>query len=207
MIYFIQGTVESILQETPSPGLAKVIINNNNIGYDIIISTKAISTISEIAEEARIYTYYYHKEDAVELYGFLMPIEKEVFIDLISVSGIGCRLAMKMFSYLTTDEIISSVISSDITNLSRVSGLGKKSAEKICVQLKDRLAKKYKDKILEKTDSTFKMDLFETAVEALITLDYGEAEARNVVKKIINKNKDLSLEEIIKEALKQLVSR
>ena len=132
MIAFITGTIE----EKSENG---VVINCNGMGYEVQTSTATLSSLPLVGEECKIYTYLQVKEDGISLFGFTTVDERELFYKLISVSGVGPKMAITVLSGMNISDLIVSILKEDTTALSRIKGLGKKTAERICLELKDKL--------------------------------------------------------------------
>jgi Holliday junction DNA helicase, RuvA subunit len=193
MIAFVQGEFAS---KTPS----QVIVNVNGIGYEIQIS---LNTYTEIAEKehGRLLTYLHITENAQTLYGFANVHEKEMFLNLISVSGVGASTARMMLSGMKPDEISRAILQNDANQLATIKGIGKKTAERLIVELKDKLGKQDITASLTKTSG----NRIETdAIAALIGLGINRPAAENIIKKVLLSNPDLPIETIIKQALKNL---
>ncbi|SEF44366.1 Holliday junction DNA helicase subunit RuvA [Eubacterium ruminantium] len=196
MIAFVKGRLDSITDSS-------VVIESNDIGYEITVSSNVINKLPKIGEKIKLYTYLYVREDICMLYGFNDIREKETFISLIGISGIGPKGAIAILSELTVDELAMAVLSKDTKAISKASGIGTKTAERVIIDLRDKVkvenmtAGDMMDDEDEGTDSV--MD----AVMALTSLGYSKFDAMKVVKKVKDKEKK-SVEQIIKEALKYL---
>lgn len=194
MIAFVKG---KFVVKQP----ARVIVDCNGIGYELQIS---LNTYSQIAntEEGLLYTYLQITENAHTLYGFAAIAEKELFMQLISVSGVGAATARMMLSGMRVEEIVKAIIQGNTKQLESIKGIGKKSAERLIVELKDKLAK-----------TNFEVELninkqagndYE-AVQALMALGINKIMAEQAVKKVINNNpENINIEDLIKQALKNL---
>ena len=180
-----------------------VVIDVQGVGYKIFMPSNSIEKLGELGEITKVYTYYYVREDNISLYGFSSNEELRMFELLISVSGVGAKSAIAMLSDITPSEFAISVITNDIARLTKISGVGKKTAERIILELKDKLkteqALEAKDeiKIVIKDDSKL-----QEAISALQVLGYNKREIEKVFEKINIQN--LELEEIIKQSLKYL---
>jgi len=190
MIDFLEGVVEDIKENY-------VIINVNGVGFKVNISFITYNTIKD-KQTLRIHTYMNVKEDSIELYGFAFLEEKEVFLQLINISGIGPKAAMSILSNTTIDNFKQAISSGDEDALLKIPGLGSKKVKRILVELKD----KFKDIVaIEKGQLSAEDDY----VEALTVLGFKYAEAKKAIKeamKILNNSSNK--EEIIKQALKLL---
>lgn len=193
MIAFVRG---HFAVKTPT----HVIVDVNGVGYDLQISLNTYSVISD-KESGQLQTYQHITENGQTLYGFAESAEKEMFLLLIGVSGIGASTARMMLSGMKPDEISRAIIQNNTVQLSGIKGIGKKTAERLVVELKDKLGKQSLESPLS---ATFTSSVDMDAVNALIGLGIGKAVAENAVKKVTNTNADIALEDIIKQALKNL---
>ncbi len=169
-----------------------VILDVSGVGYKIYTNTAYLQTTKE--KDYSFWTYLAVRENALDLYGFSQKEEIEFFELLLSVSGIGPKSAMAIMSVASLKNLINGIASGDISHLVKVSGLGKKSAEKIVVELKDKVSN-----FGQETSSSLSQDV--DALLALTSLGYGEREVREVLKKI-PETEDLT--EKIKKAIKLL---
>ena len=194
MISFIIGTLE----EKSENG---VVINCNGMGYEIQTSTATLSTLPLSGEECKIYTYLQVKEDGISLFGFTTVDERELFYKLISVSGVGPKMAITILSGMNISDLIVSILKEDTTALSRIKGLGKKTAERICLELKDKLTPVggvlIENKILELDEN-----VLDDACEALISLGLSKNEALRLARQ--NANENSTAEEIIASVLRNM---
>ena len=194
MIAFVRG---HFAVKTP----ARVVVDVNGVGYDLQISLNTYSAISN-KENGQLFTYLHITENAQTLFGFAELAEKEMFLNLISVSGVGAATARMMLSGMQPDEIARAIVQGNTRQLESIKGIGKKSAERLIVELRDKLAKQTLDSAVVLTGFQ-KADA--DAVQALIALGIGRPVAEQAVKKTIASAADnLSLEDIIKQALKNL---
>ena len=192
MITQIEGR---LIEKNPT----HVIINCNGISYFINISLYTYQQLP--AEEAiSIFTHLQIKEDAHTLYGFMSRQEREIFRKLISVSGIGANTARLMFSSLSPDEITQAIASGDDTTIKSVKGIGAKTAQRVIIDLKDKIESTEDAKNLTFQSNTNK----DEALSALETLGYSKKQAERVIVKIMKAQPDASIEEIVKQALKNL---
>lgn len=132
MYAFISGKVDSI-----ADGL--VVIDNNGIGYNVFVSSNTLTRLPKIGETVKLFTYTYVKEDTFQLYGFLYDDEKRMFLKLININGVGCKMAMGILSGVDSATLAISIANSDVTGLSRIKGVGKKTAERIILELKEKV--------------------------------------------------------------------
>lgn len=180
---------------------AHVIIDCSGVGYHVNISLNTYSRLGN-DESLKLFTHLIIRDDAHVLYGFAERSERHLFEQLISVSGVGASTAMMMLSSLQPDELKRGIIGEDVTLLKSIKGIGKKSAERIVVDLKDKLTKE-EDELPEKVQSKDNTILDE-ALSALVMLGFSRNAARKALKKELSGNEDLKVEELVKKALKSL---
>ena len=193
MIYFLIGEVELLEKNF-------VVINNNNIGYQIKISDATHKKILDLISNDRkkkikFYTFITIKDEIIFLYGFLSREELEIFNQLLSVSGIGPKAAMNILANITHENILSAIANENINLLSSVPGIGKKTAQRLILELKDKINK------LDLNISADNKNFLE-AQEALFSLGYSQSDIIKITTQIKNQNQNLTTEEIIKQALK-----
>jgi len=179
-----------------------VIIDVNGVGYEVHISLNTYSDIQHL-EKGMLFTYYHVREDALTLYGFSKEDEKILFINLISVSGVGAATARVMLSSMKPEEIIRAIATSNLRQLESIKGIGKKSAERIILELKDKVVKIGASQT--QNNSTFKSNTLEQdALNALISLGISRAAAEHAVQRVIAAEPGSHVEDIIKKALKTM---
>lgn len=194
MIAFVRG---QFAYKTP----AHVVVDVNGVGYDLQISLNTYSAIAN-KESGQLFTYLHITENAQTLFGFAEISEKELFLQLISVSGIGAATGRMMLSGMKPDELTRAIIQGNTALLSTVKGIGKKTAERLVVELRDKLGKQSLEmpSVLASEEDKNEAD----AINALIALGINRAAAENAVKKIILLNPNFTLEDIVKTSLKNL---
>ena len=193
MIAFVRG---KFVFKTP----ARVAVDVNGVGYDLQISLNTYSFIAN-KEEGLLHTYIHLYENGQTMYGFADVPEKEMFLQLISVSGVGAATARMMLSGMRPDEIAKAIVQGNTKQLEGIKGIGKKSAERLIVELRDKLGKH----ALENPLSGLIVSSFDTdAINALIALGINKPMAENAIKKVLVSNPDIALEDMIKQALKNL---
>ena len=181
----------------------RVVVDVNGVGYDLQISLNTFSAISN-KDSGLLFTYLHITENAHTLFGFAELAEKEIFLQLISVSGVGASTARMMLSGMRPDEITRAIVQGNTRQLESIKGIGKKSAERLIVELRDKLGKQSLEApVMVGGVAVVSKDA--DAVNALIALGIGRPMAEQAVKKTMtNVTTDTSLEEIIKQALKNL---
>lgn len=183
-----------------------VVIDNNGIGYKIFMSNMAIGRLGELHSKVKVFTYYQVREDNISLYGFNTKEELRMFELLISVSGIGSKSAINMLSNIEASNFAIAVVSNDIKKISSIKGIGNKTAQRIVLELKDKLKAEQELTNIEEINEVIEEEEYSNdAVIALQMLGYNNKDIEKVLKKIDKNN--LSTEEIIKEALKILSNK
>lgn len=194
MINFIKG---KIVELNPT----YVVVETGGIGFLINISLNTYSQLNG-KEEATVYIYESIREDAYQLYGFTTKQEKDLFLLLISVSGVGAGTARMVFSSLSPSDIENIIASGNSTALKAVKGIGGKTAERIIIDLKDKV--KIKEGFSQGKVLSNNEEIISEAVSALTMLGFNQMASNRTVRRIASKNPELSVEEIIKSALKSL---
>lgn len=193
MIAYLKG--EFVLK---SP--ASVHIDVNGVGYEVQISLNTYSRLQNL-EKGLLHTVLIVREDAHILYGFFEMAEKEMFLQLTSVSGIGASTARMMLSYMKPEDLARAIIQSDIKALEGIKGIGKKSAERLVLELKDKLSRHSQEtNISPMKNNTLQQD----ALNALIALGINRTAAEQAIKKTLVTEPNLLVEELIKKSLRIL---
>jgi Holliday junction DNA helicase RuvA len=195
MISYLKGTFASI---TPSA----VIVDIGGIGYEVNISLNTYSKIQN-ADKGLLFTHVIIKEDAHLLYGFSDMQEKNIFLLLISVSGIGANTARLILSYMKPEEVSSAIMHEDSKALERIKGIGKKTAERAVLELKDKIGKQSTDTIVT-PGKTYSSSVKQDALEALLALGINRQQAEQNLSKFLQAEPELQLEDLIKKVLKGL---
>lgn len=184
-----------------------VVVDVNGVGFKIFTSQNTLSDSKcAIQEEVTFYTYLYIKEGIMDLYGFATKQELELFLLLISVSGVGAKGAVSILSVAPCDKLCLSIVTDDTSTIKKAAGIGAKTAQRVCLELKDKI--KNESFVSENTDAFAYQTSFEQsdnmaeAISALVALGYTQVEAQRAVK---SAKSDDSVEEIIKTALKAMM--
>lgn len=193
MITHIQG---KLIEKNPT----NVVIDCNGVGYHLNISLHTYSQIPD-QENLRLFTHLQIKEDSHTLYGFSSLSEREIFRLLISVSGIGTNIARTMLSSLTPKQVREGIAIEDVALIQSVKGIGLKTAQRVIIELKDKVLKVYD---IDEGSISISNTNKEEALSALEVLGYTKKQSNRVVEKVIATNQDANVETIIKEALKKL---
>lgn len=201
MLSYIKGKLEH-------KDIDHVIVDVNGIGFKILTSLSTIQSLKEIGSEVKIYTYLQVREDNLSLFGFATVEELKMLELLLKVSGIGPKVALSIISNLSPSKFSLAIITDDVKTLSKVPGVGKKTAQRIILELKDKIKKEQKDVIsYSEASETIDMDKKDTkaseAIAALMVLGYTALEASRAVSAVYSE--ELDLEGIIKNSLKKLI--
>ena len=198
MIAFLRG-------RPVTSGPDHVVLDVGGIGYKVFVPTSVIGKMADPQTEVTVHTYLHVREDALQLFGFLEDADRGIFELLIQVSGIGPKVALAVLSSTTTPAFVQAVINEQINLLTQIPGVGKKTAQRVIVELKDKFGK---------MDVAADADIPGTAVEsynitgdalqALVALGYNPVEAKRVLGRVTSANKDIELEETVRLALKEL---
>ncbi len=196
MIAYLRG---KLVEKTPT----ELVIDVGGVGYHLQIPISTYERLGENGSMTKILTYQYVREDAFRLFGFATLEEKKLFELLLSVSGIGPKIALGILSCISPDDFNRFIALEDLDSLTEISGIGKKTGRRLIVELKDKIDQSirmekgvvFKDKI--------KLDLAQQAINALISLGFTRNQAKEAVKAAIDRTRrKLGLEELIKQALK-----
>jgi Holliday junction DNA helicase RuvA len=193
MIAHLQG---KLVEKTPT----HVIIDCGGVGYHVNISLYTYSLLPN-SDFIKLFTYLQIKEDAHTLFGFVEKSEREIFKLLLSVSGIGASIARTMLSSLDPKQITNSIASADVMTIQSIKGIGSKTAQRVILDLKDKVLKLYDIDEVSISKSNTNRD---EALSALEVLGFVRKTSERIVEKIINESPDSSVEYIIKQALKNL---
>jgi holliday junction DNA helicase RuvA len=179
-----------------------VIIDIGGVGYQVKISLNTYSAVKEL-EKCKLYTYQHITENSHSLYGFFEDSEKKLFLDLISVSGIGPNTGIMILSYMSPLELQQAIVNEEVKTIQGIKGIGTKTAQRMILELKDKMKK---EGLLEKASSSptkVHNSIRNEALTALTTLGFNKAAAEKSIDNILkNSQVSMSLEEVIKHALK-----
>lgn len=196
MIDYIKGTITEL-----SP--AQLVLENNGIGYSILISLQTYQALQE-KKEAKVYISHYLREDTEEYYGFATKDERELFELLISVSGIGVASARMMLSSLSAEEIRQAILAEDVARIKSIKGIGVKSAQRLIIELKDKVVKGEGSDSTELFGGTARNEIVEEATRALIMLGFTKPAVNKAIQAILKANPNAKVEQIIKSALQMM---
>ena len=185
-----------------------LILNVGGIGYRVRVPTGTLASLGAVGSDAQLYTHLHVREDAQVLYGFMTAAERDLFRLLVNhVSGIGPKLALAVLSGMSVTNFKSAVVNSDVAALAKISGLGKKTAERIVLELKDKLGVAAAWEAAAAAHApTPEQEQANEAVLALIALGYKQVEAHRAVRELQQKEPGKSAEELVKLALKRMAA-
>jgi Holliday junction DNA helicase RuvA len=197
MISYVKGILDH-----KEPGHA--IVDVNGIGYEVFIPLTTYQKLPAIGNQVKLHTHHHVREDTMQLYGFFSQEEKETFELLMTISGVGAKVALSVLSTISVDEFRRSVAQGDIKSLTRIPGIGKKSAERMLLELKDKVGRIHID---EGTARIFEIESINEAVSALLNLGASMSMAEYAVYKAERiLGKDARIEDIIAQAIKSMGS-
>lgn len=194
MYDYIKGNVAEL---TPT----YVVVDNHGVGYMINISLNSFNALQHQEDVVKVYVYEAIREDAHLLYGFTERRERELFLLLISVSGVGANTARMILSSLTPSDLEQTIASENVGILKSVKGIGAKTAERIIVDLKDKI-KRSTDTLLDKSQVT--SEVFDEAMSALVMLGFTKQMSQKALKKLFTAEPTITVEQAIKKALKMM---
>jgi Holliday junction DNA helicase RuvA len=182
-----------------------VVIDVNGIGYQVQVTQPVLQMLMQKKEPVKVFTHMAVREDAITLYGFMHQSELEMFRILISVSGIGPQIAMNLLSQIGIEDFAMAILNEDEKALTRISGIGPKSAKRLILELRDKMKKVSETIVYGETGGS--SPAIHDAVSALISLGFAEKESRDVVNAAAPALKSLTVQELIKAALSRLKER
>jgi Holliday junction DNA helicase RuvA len=181
-----------------------VIIDVNGVGYEVIVPLTTFYKLGEVGSKISLRIYTYVREDTLQLYGFMTEAEKQLFLKLISVQGISTKTGISILSSMNADEIAQAILAKDIVKLTTIPGVGRKTAERLTVELRDKL-KDFASNIEYKTDADLD-GIYKDALSALINLGYQRPIAEAALKKALSENNETDLKELLRRGL-QILSK
>lgn len=203
MIAFLKGTIEDITENS-------LVLDVNGIGYEVLVPGQLLDMLKGIGQELKVYTYMQVREDAVVLFGFLTRDDLAMFKMLIGVNGVGPKAGLGVLSALGTEELRFAVLADDAKRIAKAPGIGAKTAQKIILELKDKLdlAEVFEQKLnadrQQEAAVSVGSDMVQDAVEALVALGYGSTEALRAVR-AVKADTVADSEQLLKEALKHML--
>jgi len=197
MIAHLRGR---LLEKHPN----RVIVDVNGVGYDVHVPLSTFYEMAEVGEEIALRIHTHVREDALLLYGFATPLELQIFERLISVSGIGPKLALAVLSGIEPNELVSAIRTANVARLTGIPGIGKKIAERIGLELKDKMASFVAAEMAASHTTAAGETLRDDVLSALMNLGYHRPLAERAVDSAVKKSVGSSFETVLKHALREL---
>jgi Holliday junction DNA helicase RuvA len=201
VIAYLSGTV---LLKQPNT----VVIDVNGVGYEVTIPVSTFYDLGEVGEPIALRVHTYVREDAIQLFGFQTGREKDLFLKLTSVSGVGPKLAITLLSGMSPDELIPAIRTNDLGRLTAVPGIGRKTAERLVIELRDRMAAMAGPEVEAAYAAARGPDgtdaVRDDVVAALLSLGYQKAQAEKAVSRVLERESDRTIEHVLRESLKLL---
>jgi Holliday junction DNA helicase RuvA len=197
MISYVRGVLD---HKEPS----RVVVDVNGMGYEVFIPLSTYQELPAIGGQVKLHTYHHVREDALHLYGFLSSEEKEIFELVLSISGVGAKVALSILSSMSVDEFRRAVAQGDMKTLTKIPGIGKKSAERMVLELRDKIGKIHID---ERMLRLLEVESTNDAVSALLSLGASQSAAEYAVYRAERLlGKEAKIEDLVAQALKLLAS-
>ena len=204
MIAHLSGT---LLSKEPN----QVIVDVGGVGYDVTIPLSTFYDLDDQKSDVQLLIYTHVKEDALQLYGFKTASERKLFIHFISVSGVGPKLGIALLSHMKADELIESIKSNNLARLTQIPGVGRKTAERLVVDLRDKMIQLSQSQVADETgvrpetahvssEDTVRAD----ALSALLNLGYHRSGAEKAIDAALGEGGDVTVESILRRSLKKL---
>ncbi len=204
MIAHLSGT---LLSKEPN----QVIVDVGGVGYDVTIPLSTFYDLDDQKSDVQLLIYTHVKEDALQLYGFKTPSERKLFVHFISVSGVGPKLGIALLSHMKTDELIESIKSNNLARLTQIPGVGRKTAERLVVDLRDKMIQLSQTQVAEETgtrpETTYASSedaVRADALSALLNLGYQRSAAEKAIDAALGEGGDVTVESILRRTLKKL---
>ncbi|MGA3083218.1 MAG: Holliday junction branch migration protein RuvA [Thermodesulfobacteriota bacterium] len=198
MIAFLEGR---LLSKSPEG----IIVLAQGIGYQVAVPLSSFYDLPSVEQAVQLHIYTHVRQDTFQLFGFMTPKEKEIFLLLIGVSGIGPKVALNILSGISVQEFCQALLTEDSARIQRIPGVGKKTAERIVLELKDKIKKMSSGPLPSLVRGVEEGIPFEDAVSALVNLGYPRAVAEKTLDRIKNETDGpISLEDLLRKALKSL---
>ena len=183
-----------------------VVVDINGVGYQIFIPLSTFYRLPDETQKVSLHVYTHVREDTLQLFGFQTEMEKQIFLLLISVSGIGPKVALNILSGMGFEELLSAIVRADSDRISSIPGVGKKTSQRIILELKEKASKLVEgiEGALEEKVEIRDREMYEDALSALINLGYPSKAAKRAVEVALRKDQEMNIETLLKEALRNL---
>ncbi len=183
-----------------------LIVDAAGVGYQVFIPLSTFYQLPDEMEKVSLHVYTHVREDMLQLFGFQTETEKDIFLLLISVSGIGPKLALNILSGIGLEDLLSAIVSADSERIAAVPGVGKKTSQRIALELKEKVSDIFEGievRPREKVQIRNK-EIFDDALSALINLGYPSRSAKSIIEYVLRNDNDINLDTLLKEALRNL---
>lgn len=195
MIAHLRGV---IAEKSPT----RVVFDVSGVGYELLIPVSTFEKMKDVGAEEKLLTYQHIRQDTLQLFGFSTKQEKSIFLNLISVSGVGPKLAIGILSGCPAESLRHAIVNREVAALTRLPGVGKKTAERLILELREKMEKEFGDgEVSMAAVDRESMQKSEEALLALVSLGYQKGAAEKVLGKILSREADLPLDELVKRAL------
>lgn len=183
-----------------------VVVDINGVGYQIFIPLSTFYRLPDETEKVSLHVYTHVREDTLQLFGFQTEMEKQIFLLLISVSGIGPKVALNILSGMGFEELLSAIVRADSERISSIPGVGKKTSQRIILELKEKASKLVEgmEVALEEKVEVRDKEMYDDALSALINLGYPSKAAKRAIEIALRKDQEMNIETLLKEALRNL---
>lgn len=183
-----------------------VIVDVGGVGYEVTIPLSTFYELGEIGTDVELRIYTHVREDAIQLFGFKTTRERDLYLKLISVQGIGAKSGITMLSGMNADEIVSAIRSNDLGRLTAIPGVGRKTAERLVIELRDKVGELA---VAAGAAASISADgptdiVFDDALSALINLGYQKAAAERALKKVVQEGTEMSVQKLLRRSLQVL---
>jgi Holliday junction DNA helicase RuvA len=184
-----------------------VIVEVGGIGYEVTIPLSTFYGLGDVGAEIELRIYTHVREDAIQLFGFSTAQERELYLKLISVQGIGARSGITMLSGMNAEEIVSAIRNNDLARLTSIPGVGRKTAERLVIELRDKVGDLAAAAGASASASRHPADaVFEDALSALVNLGYQRSAAERALKRVVEEGTDMSVQKLLRKSL-QILAR
>ncbi len=167
-----------------------VYLQVGGVEWDLMVPDTALDALANVGEEVKIYTWLYHKEDSMRMFGFSSTIERSVFIDLMKVDGVGPKAAIKILSSITANELVETLNTDDMARLETISGIGKKTAQKMMLTLKGKLHLEDGSTSHSSSSKSSAQSPWEDVVTALVNMGYEKKQCEQAISKLLDEFKN-----------------
>jgi Holliday junction DNA helicase RuvA len=185
-----------------------VVVDAAGVGYQIFVPLSTFYQLPDEMEKVSLHVYTHVRKDMLQLFGFQTETEKEIFLLLISVSGIGPKLALNILSGIGLEDLLSAIVSADSERIVAIPGVGKKTSQRITLELKEKVSDIYEGiEVLPRDKVQIRnKEIFDDALSALINLGYPSKSAKIVIENVLRNDNDINLDTLLKEALRNMAS-